>query len=131
MSVFSRLNEGNRQYIDNSDPKMRVDTAENGQRPFAIVVCCSDSRVIPEKIFSTDIGELFVIRVAGNVLDYKTVLDIEKLLETENDEEAYELRTEYPLSMTQMGIFVESIFRAGKESNPSLFFQFEDCCACL
>ena len=39
------------------------------QHPYAIVVCCSDSRMIPERIFSVDIGELFVIR---DVLD-KTI----------------------------------------------------------
>jgi carbonic anhydrase len=39
-----------------------------GQSPFATVLCCSDSRVMPELIFDTVLGELFVIRVAGNVL---------------------------------------------------------------
>ena len=37
--------------------------------PYAVVVTCSDSRVIPESIFSAGIGELFVIRVAGNVIN--------------------------------------------------------------
>ncbi len=46
-----------------------VDAAENGQRPYAAIVSCSDSRVIPEVIFSAGIGELFVIRSAGNVVD--------------------------------------------------------------
>lgn len=44
-------------------------TKEHGQHPYAIVVTCSDSRVIPESIFSAGIGDLFVIRVAGNVID--------------------------------------------------------------
>ena len=50
-------------------PAVRKDTCENGQHPYAIVVTCSDSRVIPESIFSAGIGELFTIRVAGNVMD--------------------------------------------------------------
>ncbi len=64
----ARLCEGNVKFRK-QDPALRIETAENGQHPYAIVVCCSDSRVIPEKIFSADLGELFVIRVAGNVLD--------------------------------------------------------------
>ncbi len=43
--------------------------SDHGQEPYAIVVACSDSRVIPEAIFNADLGELFVIRVAGNVID--------------------------------------------------------------
>jgi len=70
-----RLKEGNRRYIDakvnggDISAALRAYTAEHGQDPYAIVITCSDSRVIPESIFSAGIGELFVIRVAGNVLD--------------------------------------------------------------
>jgi carbonic anhydrase len=38
-----------------------------GQRPYATILGCSDSRVPPEFIFDADFGELFIIRVAGNV----------------------------------------------------------------
>ena len=48
---------------------VRKKTAEEGQHPYAIVITCSDSRVIPDAIFSAGIGDLFVIRVAGNVMD--------------------------------------------------------------
>lgn len=54
-----------------------LETAEYGQHPYAIVIYCSDSRVIPEQIFSASIGELFVIRVAGNVLDHHQLGSIE------------------------------------------------------
>ena len=67
-SIRERLKNGNARYRALDDAR-RIETAENGQHPYAIVVCCSDSRVIPEKIFSAGLGELFVIRVAGNVLD--------------------------------------------------------------
>lgn len=40
-----------------------------GQHPFAIIISCSDSRVPPEILFDQGIGDLFVVRVAGNVLD--------------------------------------------------------------
>ena len=49
--------------------ELRARTCAEGQNPYAIVVTCSDSRVIPEAIFSAGIGDLFVIRVAGNVID--------------------------------------------------------------
>lgn len=70
-----RLISGNQQYLGavkpsgDISPAMRAETAQNGQNPYAIIVTCSDSRVIPESIFSAGIGELFVIRVAGNVID--------------------------------------------------------------
>lgn len=43
--------------------------AENGQHPMATIITCSDSRVVPEIIFNCQMGCLFVIRTAGNVLD--------------------------------------------------------------
>lgn len=49
--------------------RIRLFTWTKGQSPYAIIVTCSDSRVIPENIFSAGIGELFVIRLAGNVID--------------------------------------------------------------
>ncbi len=49
-------------------PAIRAATAEHGQKPYAVVVACSDSRVVPEDIFMTGIGELFVIRIPGNVI---------------------------------------------------------------
>ncbi len=74
-AAVERLREGNAMYmaaekslVDTSH-RRRLDTLENGQHPFAAIVSCSDSRVIPESIFGAGIGDLFVIRVAGNVID--------------------------------------------------------------
>lgn len=70
-----RLQQGNEKYLNASvnpgdiSPAIRKDTCENGQHPYATVITCADSRVIPESIFMTGIGELFVIRVAGNVVN--------------------------------------------------------------
>ena len=75
--ILPRMISGNRKYMDGPDDALRIQTAEHGQFPYAVVVCCSDSRVIPEKIFSAGIGELFVIRVAGNVLDKHQLGSIE------------------------------------------------------
>ncbi len=77
MNAREKLKEGNRLYLAEGDGALRERTAREGQTPYAIVVCCSDSRVIPEKIFHADIGDLFVIRVAGNVLDRHQLGSIE------------------------------------------------------
>ncbi len=51
----------------------RTDLSENGQKPYAVVITCSDSRVPPELIFNSGLGELFTIRTAGNVVaDFET-----------------------------------------------------------
>ena len=82
-SIIERLIEGNRRSLTavqnpgEYSPALRLDTAENGQRPYAIVISCADSRVVPESIFSAGLGELFVIRIAGNVLDAHQLGSIE------------------------------------------------------
>lgn len=81
--ALERLKEGNLRYLEaetssgNISPSVRKETASSGQSPFAIVITCSDSRVIPESIFSAGIGDLFVIRVAGNVIDKHQLASIE------------------------------------------------------
>lgn len=67
--LIERLLEGGERGRAAEDAALRERTAREGQQPWAIVICCSDSRVIPERIFDARLGELFVIRVAGNVLD--------------------------------------------------------------
>lgn len=72
--ALRRLVEGNRIYVEALDHERDLsqeriaDLFENGQRPFACVITCADSRVVPEHVFMTGLGELFVIRVAGNVV---------------------------------------------------------------
>ncbi len=71
--VEKRLEEGNRRYQSGMLPgknigKVRESTI-SGQNPFVTVLTCSDSRVVPEFIFDANIGDLFVIRNAGNVVD--------------------------------------------------------------
>ncbi len=73
--ALEKLKLGNAAFLNSAccrgdlSPAKRLDTCENGQHPYAVVISCSDSRVIPESIFGAGIGELFVIRVAGNVMD--------------------------------------------------------------
>ena len=69
-----QLRTGNRIYVEALDHKRDLsperirELFERGQKPFATVITCSDSRVVPEHIFMAGLGELFVIRVAGNVI---------------------------------------------------------------
>lgn len=73
--ALRKLVEGNKRYMESiTNPgdiskARRFYTYENGQSPYAIILACSDSREIPEAIFCAGIGDLFVIRVAGNVVD--------------------------------------------------------------
>lgn len=76
-SLIKKLVNGNRLFRKRGSIALRLKTAREGQHPYAIVICCSDSRVIPEKIFSAKVGDLFVIRVAGNVLDNHQLGSIE------------------------------------------------------
>lgn len=68
------LMKGNGQYLERSHnpaeltDRVRLRTAHEGQHPLAAVLCCADSRVPPEHIFSAGLGELFVVRNAGNVM---------------------------------------------------------------
>jgi carbonic anhydrase len=67
--------EGNQRFVSGKitikdiGPAKREDLAVNGQKPFAVIVSCSDSRVPPEILFDQALGDIFVVRVAGNVLD--------------------------------------------------------------
>ena len=79
--IRTRMRAGNQQFMETADKALLTDLAENGQHPYAIVICCSDSRVIPEEIFTASIGDLFVIRVAGNVLDNHQLGSIEYAVE--------------------------------------------------
>ena len=81
--ALKRLKDGNARYLsaEKSDGDislaLREKTCAEGQSPYAVIITCSDSRVIPESIFSAGIGELFVIRVAGNVIDNHQLGSIE------------------------------------------------------
>ncbi len=59
----------------------RNDTSLHGQHPKAVIITCSDSRVVPEIIFNAGIGEIFVIRCAGNVMDDTILGSIEYAVE--------------------------------------------------
>ena len=70
-----RLVEGNlrflsgKTFVKDLSGKRLEDLADNGQNPFALIVCCSDSRIPPEIVFDQGLGDIFVVRSAGNVVD--------------------------------------------------------------
>lgn len=73
--ALAKLVEGNKRYVAGSmcvqsecTTARRTELAK-GQKPYAIILCCSDSRVPPEIVFDKAMGEIFVVRVAGNVPD--------------------------------------------------------------
>ena len=69
------LTQGNERFSSgtfeqyNFSTEKRISLANKGQHPYALIIGCSDSRVPPEIIFNSDLGELFVVRTAGNVVD--------------------------------------------------------------
>ncbi|MEM8969278.1 MAG: carbonic anhydrase [Bacteroidota bacterium] len=80
--ALKELMDGNRRFMEehqkhpHEDRQWRYSLTE-GQHPFAVILTCSDSRVAPEIIFDQGLGDLFVIRVAGNVAREKVIGSIE------------------------------------------------------
>lgn len=80
--ALKKLKDGNERYVEfqmkhPNQQKSRREKLINGQHPFAVILSCSDSRVPPEIIFDQGLGDLFVIRNAGNVLDEHVIGSIE------------------------------------------------------
>jgi carbonic anhydrase len=80
--ALARLKAGNRNYVKGNHELIntlaaRRRDAVGGQRPYAIILTCADSRVPPELIFDENIGSLFVCRVAGNIIDPHVLGSIE------------------------------------------------------
>ncbi len=72
-AAWEELMDGNQRFVageraDRDFPSRRVDLIE-GQHPFATIITCSDSRVPPELLFDQGLGDVFIIRNAGNVVD--------------------------------------------------------------
>lgn len=85
--ALKRLMDGNKRFVihkerhpDSSIP-WRKQLAAAGQHPFAVILGCADSRVPPELIFDQGLGDVFVIRDAGNVVDDEVMGSIEYAVE--------------------------------------------------
>src|SRR5213596_1212417 len=80
--AISKLKEGNGRYTSGNlqhpgQTTERRSELTKSQHPFAVIVSCSDSRVPPEIVFDQGLGDLFVVRVAGNVIDDHSLGSIE------------------------------------------------------
>ncbi len=80
-NVIRRLLEGNLRFVSNKSTANNSKNIRNKvaykQKPFAAILSCSDSRVPPEIIFDQGLGELFVIRTAGAILDQAVIASLE------------------------------------------------------
>lgn len=82
MSSIGRLRDGNATFVTHPEAALPI-TGERrtelakGQAPFASVLSCADSRVPPEVIFHTGLGDLFVVRAAGQVTDKSVLASLE------------------------------------------------------
>jgi carbonic anhydrase len=82
-TALNMLKEGNNRFVQglekhpNLSTSRRKQTAEEGQKPFAVVLACSDSRVPVEEIFDRGIGDIFTVRDAGNVASKTDIGSIE------------------------------------------------------
>ena len=73
-AALAMLMAGNERYVAGAarNPHLELErrlAVASGQRPFAAILACADSRVAPELVFDQGLGDLFVVRVAGNVVD--------------------------------------------------------------
>ena len=81
--VLERLLKGNERFVEgvsvhpHQDQETRTKTFKEGQKPLVSILSCSDSRVPPEEVFDVGVGDLFVVRVAGNVADRSEIGSLE------------------------------------------------------
>jgi carbonic anhydrase len=84
--ALAKLMAGNRRYVLHKEQHPDQSLARRkelraGQHPFAVILGCADSRVSPELLFDEGLGDLFVIRVAGNIVDDAVLGSIEYAVE--------------------------------------------------
>ena len=118
-----RLKEGNKEFLANNPKKYAThpitqkDTVTE-QEPFAIILGCSDSRVPVEIVFSQGLGDLFTIRVAGNIVTSSQLGSIELAAEK------FGTRLIVVLGHSQCGAIKETIESiTGRQNNHSPNFQ--------
>jgi carbonic anhydrase len=82
VEALARLKAGNERFSNDASNKAPIERSRrtalaSGQAPFAIVLSCADSRVPPEIVFNTGLGDLFVVRAAGQVIDHSVLASVE------------------------------------------------------
>ena len=121
--ALERLKEGNRRFVSNlrssvadASHDRRAELA-SGQQPFAIILGCSDSRVPAELVFDQGLGDLFVIRVAGNIVAPSQVGSVEFAAAR------FDTRLVVVLGHTQCGAILatlEELQRPAERQSPNL-----------
>jgi carbonic anhydrase len=80
-AALARLKRGNHRYVSggmvSQDFGMERKTLTGGQNPFAAILSCADSRVAPEYLFDCGLGDLFIVRVAGNFAEEDGIASLE------------------------------------------------------
>jgi len=83
--AMNELKNGNKRFVENklvnTNYKKQIEQTAGGQKPHSVILSCMDSRVPPEIIFDQGIGNVFVIRVAGNVEDLNVLGSMEYAVE--------------------------------------------------
>ena len=120
---LERLREGNARFVSNVrshevlTSQTRREEVAAGQEPFAIILGCSDSRVPAEIVFDQGLGDLFVIRVAGNIVAPSQIGSVEFAAER------YHTRLVVVLGHSNCGAIlatVEELGRRSEEQSPNL-----------
>ena len=80
--ALKMLEDGNERFLNDKSELRNVnserrDELKEGQSPYAVIVSCSDSRVTPTTVFNAGLGEIFDIRIAGNVVEDDALGSIE------------------------------------------------------
>lgn len=76
-TAIEKIDKGMETFKGSPSKETLQNLAKYGQNPEAIIVACADSRVAPEKIFNSEIGQFFTIRVAGNIIGANELASIE------------------------------------------------------
>lgn len=81
-NALKKLKEGNKRFVESMQINHKIGVSLNhtlvsSQKPFAVVLTCSDSRVGPNEIFDVKLGDLFIIKNAGNINSISTLASIE------------------------------------------------------
>lgn len=114
--ALARLRDGNQRFVagisdhDLITNQLRRQELADGQEPFAIILGCSDSRVPAELVFDQGLGDLFVIRVAGNVVAPSQVASVEFAAER------YHTRLVVVLGHSMCGAILATIEELGRPS---------------
>jgi carbonic anhydrase len=123
LDALERLREGNRRFVSNPrdgdslSAEARPGQLLGGQAPFAVILGCSDSRVPAEIVFDQGIGDLFVIRVAGNIVAPSQIGSVEFAAD------AFGTRLVVVLGHTQCGAVtgtLEQLERPTESRSPNL-----------